>query len=141
MFHCQSFDHEVNSCPYHDVTNEAYARLNAVIETMNEQLEYFVSEMREFDLVSETDSLPFHRLTASLYDDCESFLPLKSNVLDDSPLIDLKEAFDLPLISLPFVAPSFSSTPMDTSVSDLSLLASPLPLPLNAWGKRWVRFL
>ena len=32
------------------------------------------------------------------------------------------------MTSSPFVAPSFSSTPMDTSVSKLTLLASPLPL-------------
>ena len=33
-----------------------------------------------------------------------------------------------PLTSFPFISPSFSSTPTDTSVSDLTLLASPLPL-------------
>ena len=36
--------------------------------------------------------------------------------------------FDPSSTSLPFVAPSFSSIPKDTSVSDLTLLASPLPL-------------
>ena len=36
--------------------------------------------------------------------------------------------FDSPLISLLLVAPSFSSTPIATSVSELALLASPLPL-------------
>ena len=34
--------------------------------------------------------------------------------------------FDPPLTSLPLVAPSFSSTPVATSVSDSTLLASPL---------------
>jgi len=54
-----------------------------MIETMNERLEHFVSEMREFDLLSETDpNLPFPRLEASLYDDCESFVPQESNVVD-----------------------------------------------------------
>jgi len=32
----QSFDHDVNFCPYYDVSDKAYARLNATIETMNE---------------------------------------------------------------------------------------------------------
>ena len=65
---------------------------------------------------------------ASLYDDSESFLPLESNVVDGAPLTDLEEVFDPPSTSLPFLAPSFSNTPMDTSVGDLTLLASPLPL-------------
>jgi len=43
-------------------------------------------------------------------------------------LTDLEEVFDPPLTSLPLVAPFFSNTHMDTSVSDLTLLASPLPL-------------
>jgi len=34
--YCQSFDHNVNSCPYYKVSNEAYAKLNVIIETMNE---------------------------------------------------------------------------------------------------------
>ena len=128
MFHCQSFDHDVNSCPYYDVSDEAYARLNTMIDIMNEQHWHFLSEIRERDLLHETNpSLPFPRLEASLYDDCESSRPLKSNVVDGSPLTNLEEVFDSPSTSLPFVAISFSSTPMDTSVSDFTLLASPLP--------------
>jgi len=85
--------------------------------------------MRECSLLHQTDpSLPFPRLEARLYDDCESFFPLKSNVVSDAPLTDLEEVFDPPLTPLTFVALSFSSTPMDTSVSDSILLASPLPL-------------
>jgi len=85
--------------------------------------------MREFDLFSETDpSLSFPRLKDSPYDDCESFLPLEPNVVNDALLTDLEEVFDPPSTSLPFVAPSFFSTPMDTSVSKLTLLTSPLPL-------------
>ena len=53
--YCQSFDRNMNSCPYYDVFNEAYARLNAMIETMNEQHEHCVSEMREFGLLDKTD--------------------------------------------------------------------------------------
>jgi len=85
--------------------------------------------MRECDLLHETDpSLIFPKLESSLYDDYEPSFPLESNVVDDTPLAGLEEVFDPPLTSLPFVALSFSSTLMDPSVSDLTLLASPLPL-------------
>jgi len=43
-------------------------------------------------------------------------------------LTRLEEAFDPPLSSLPFDVPLFSSTLMDTIVSDLTLLTSLLPL-------------
>jgi len=119
----------VNFYSFDDVSGESYARLNAMIETMNEQHEHVISEMMAFGLLNETDpSIPSPRFDASLYNDCESFLPLESNIIDDTTLTDLEEAFDLSLTSLPFVAPFFSSTPMDTSVSDLILLASPLYL-------------
>jgi len=96
---------------------------------MNKQHEHFLNEKREGGLLHETDlSLPFPRHEASLCDDCESFFPLDSNVVHDATLTDLEEVFDHSLTSLPFVARSVSNTPMDTSVSDLTLLASPLPL-------------
>ena len=41
--YCQSFDHDVNSYPYYDISDESYAKLNAMIETMNERHEHFVS--------------------------------------------------------------------------------------------------
>jgi len=127
--YCQSFDYSVNSCPYYDISDECYAILNAMIETMNEQHTHFDTEMRECGLLHETDpSLSFPRLEASLYDDCESFLPLESDVVDDATLTDLEEVFDPPLTSFSFVTPSFSCTPMDTSVSDLTFVVSPLLL-------------
>jgi len=127
--YCSSFDHDVNSCPYYDVFDECCARLDAMIGTINEQHERFVSRMRECRLLHETDpSLPCPRLEARLYVDCESSLPLESNVVDDAPLIDLRKVVDPPLTLLTFVAPSFSSTPMDTSISDSILLVSPLSL-------------
>ena len=77
----------------------------------------------------ETDpSLPIPKLESSLYDDCDSSLPLESNVVDDVASTDLDKVFDLPLTSLPLVPPSFSSNPIATSISDSTLLASPLPL-------------
>ena len=73
------FDHDVNSCLCYNVTDEAYARLNAMIETMNERHEHFVSEMREFGLLHETNPcLSIPRLESSLYDDYESSLLLES---------------------------------------------------------------
>ena len=96
---------------------------------MNERHEHFVSEIREFGSQHETDSsLPIRRLESSLYDDYKSSLPLESNVVDDAPLTNLEEVFDPPLTSLPLVALSFSSTPIATSISDSTFVASPLPL-------------
>ena len=114
----------MNFYPYYHVTDEAYARLNAIIEIMNERHEHVVSEMREFGLLHGTDpSLPIPRIESSLYDDSKFFLPLKSNVVDDAPLTDLEELFDPLSTSLPFLAPSFSSTPVEPNVSELTLLA------------------
>ena len=95
-----------------------YARPNAMMEKMNDQLMHFPSEMRECGPLHEIDPiLLFPRLESSLYDDCESSLPPEFNVVDGTPST-----------SVPIVALSFSSTTMDTSVSDLTLLPSPLPL-------------
>jgi len=99
-----------------------------MMEAMNEQHTHLLSEMRDFGLLHKIGpSLPFPRLESSLYDDCEFFLPLESNVVDGAPLIDLEEVFDPPSASFPFVASSFCSTPMDTIVSNLTLLAFLLP--------------
>ena len=66
----------MNSCPCYDMSNESYARLNAIIKTMNERRKHFVSEMKEFGLLHETDpSLPISRLESSLYDDYKSPFP------------------------------------------------------------------
>ena len=68
---------------------------------MNKRHEHFVSKTREFGLLyAAHPSLPFPRLEGSLYDDCDSPLLIASNVVDDAPLINLKEVFDLPLTSL-----------------------------------------
>jgi len=49
----------VNSYPYYNVSDEAYTRLNAMIETMNDLHEHFASEMRKCGLLYETDpSIP-----------------------------------------------------------------------------------
>ena len=77
--YCQSFDHDVNSCPSYVEFNDSCASLNVLLETIKEQ-DHFVSEIREFSLLHETDpSLPIPRLESSLYDDYESSFPLESN--------------------------------------------------------------
>ena len=127
--YCQSFDHDVNSCLPYDVFNESYARFYALIETTTERQEYFVSEIREFDLLHETDhNVPIRRLESSLYDDYESFIPIESNVVNDAPLTDLEAVFDPPLTSYHLLLHPFLATPVATRVSDLTLLAYPLPL-------------
>jgi len=64
----------------------------------------------------------------SLYDDYESSLPLDTDSTVDTPLTDLEKVIDPSLSSLSYVASSLSSTPRDTAIGDLTLLASPLPL-------------
>ena len=76
-FFCQSFDHDANSYPYYDVSNESYATPNAMIETISEQCKCFVGGMRECGLLHKIDpSLRSLRLEASLYDNYEFFFPL-----------------------------------------------------------------
>ena len=65
--------------------------------------------------------------TLNLHDNYESSILLELNVVNDAPLTGLQEMFDPPLTSLLTVAPSFLNTPMDTSVSNLPLVASLLP--------------
>jgi len=97
-FYFQYFDHDVNSYPYHDVSDESYARLNAMIETMNEQYPHFVNEKREFDLLYWTDpSLPSSRHEASLFDGYESSLLLESNFIDDARSTNIGEVLDSPM--------------------------------------------
>ena len=127
--YCQSPDHDVNCCPYYDILYECYAKLDTMIEAISDQHKHFVSEIRECGLLYGTDpNLLFPRLKVSLCDDCEPSLPLESSFVDDTPSINLQEAFDPPFTSLSFVAPSSPSTPIGTIVSALPLFASPLPL-------------
>jgi len=127
--YCQSFDHDVNSCSSYDMFNDSCGRLNILMETMKEQKDHFVSEMREFSLLHEIDpSLPIPRAESNLHDDYASCLPLESNIVDGAPLTDLKEVFDPGLTFSPLVVPSSSSAPIVTSTSDSTLLDSPFPL-------------
>jgi len=99
------------------------------METMKEQQDHFVSEMREFSLLHEIDpNLPIPRLESNLHDDYASSLSLEYNIVDDAPLTNLEEVFDPPLTYSPLIAPSSSSTPIVTSTNDSTLLNSPFPL-------------
>jgi len=93
---------------------------------MHEQHTRFVSEMRECGLLYETDpNLTSTRLEVSLYEDCESSLPLESSFVDDIPYTDLEEAPDPPLTSSSLLALSSTSTPIGITVNALTLHASP----------------
>jgi len=127
--YCQSSDHDVNSCLSFAEFNDSCARIDVLMETIKEQQDNFVSKIREFSLLHETDpSLPIPRLESDLPDDYASSCPLESNVVDNVPLPDLEDMFDSPLPYAPLVAPSPSSTPLVTSTSDSTLLDYPFPL-------------
>jgi len=119
----------VNSCSYYDIFNEFYARLNVMIETMNERHECLVTGIRECGLFHETNpSLSSLKLEVSLYNDYESSFPLESNFVVNTPSTDLEEAIDPPLTHLSFVAPSSPITPRATTAGVLTLLISPILL-------------
>jgi len=64
------------------------------------------------DLLHKTNpSLPFPRLESDLYDDCESSVPLESNVLDYAALTGPEEVFDTPLTIYHLLLHPFLTTP------------------------------
>ena len=123
----------MNSCLSFDAFNDSCARIDVLMETIKEQQDNFVSMMREFSLLHETDpSLPISRLESDLPDDYASSCPLESNVVDDAPLPALEDMFDSPLPYAPLVAPSLYSTPVPPTICDSTFLSSPLPLAQSA---------
>ena len=106
-----------------------YAKLDAIIVALNEQHEYFVSEMKECGILHGTNpSLASPGFEVSLNDDYEYYsLPLEPNFIAYMSLTGLEEVIDCPLISPPFVASSLSSTLRDTTEDVLRLLSSPIP--------------
>ena len=116
---CHCSDHASNSCPYY-ISNESFARLSNMIETMNkQQVEFaeFVNAQREYDLSPETDlSSSAPRLDVNLCDDGASFPPLESG---------LEDVLDPPLTTSPLVAPSLPSTLKDNT---MTYLDPPFPL-------------
>jgi len=126
--YCSPFDHNANSDPYYDIFVECYAKLDAMIGTMNERLQSFDGKKRESGLLYETNPSPSSpRLEISLYDDYESSLPLESTFINITSSIDLGEPVD-PLLAPSLIAPSLPSTPRDTTKGTLHLLSSLLHL-------------
>ena len=67
--YCQSFNHDASSCPYYDIFDACYVKLNAIIETTTEGHECFVGKMREYGRLHEIDPSPSSpRLVVSLND-------------------------------------------------------------------------
>jgi len=93
---CSYSDHDSNSFPYY-ISDDGFAKLTRMIETMNEQQVKFTNKMREYDLSHETDlrfSSP--RLDVYLCNDGASYPPLESG---------LEAEFD-PLLTTPFLIAS-----------------------------------
>jgi len=116
---CHCSDHNNIACPYY-ISNEDFARLSSMIETMSQQQVEFEIKMREFDLSHETDlrfSAP--KLDVCLCDDGASFPALES---------ELEVVLDPSLATLPLVAPSSLSTLRDNTMFNIFLPDPPLPL-------------
>ena len=116
---CYCSDHDNTSCPYY-VSNEGFARLSSMIETMNKQQAKFENKMREFDLSHETNlrfSSP--NLDVCLCDDGASFSPLESG---------LEVGLDPPLTTLPIVPPPSPSSLCNNTTFNMTLPDPLLPL-------------
>jgi len=77
---CHCSDHDNTSCPYY-ISDDSFARLSDMIETMDKQRAELQIKMREFDLSPETDlrfSSP--KLDVYLCDDGVSFPPLDTGL-------------------------------------------------------------
>ena len=98
---CHCSDHDNTSCPYY-ISNDGFARLSNMIETIDKQRVELEVKMREFDLSHQID-LKFSspKLDVCLCDDGLSFSPLESG---------LEAVLDPFLTTLPLVAPSSTST-------------------------------
>jgi len=115
--HCS--DHESNSCHCY-ISDEGFAKLDSMIETMNEQQIEFANKIREYDLSHETDlRFSSHRLDVNMCDDGASFHPLECG---------LEEILDPSLITLLTIAPSFPITLGDNTMFIMTFLNTPSPL-------------
>jgi len=124
---CHCSDHASNSCPYY-ISDEGFARLSNMIETMNEKQIEFANKMRD-TLSPETDlnsSSP--RLDVNLCDDSASFPPLE---------FELEEVLDPPLTTLLTVAPSFPCNLRDNTAFIMTLFDK--PSPFSSVDEVWCR--
>jgi len=116
---CHCFDHDSTSSPSY-ISNDSFARLSGMIETMNKQQTEFANRMREYDLSHETDlrfSSP--KLDVYLCDDGASFSPLESG---------LEAVLDPPLTTLSLLFSPSPSTFRDNTTFNMTLSDPPLPL-------------
>jgi len=117
IYHCS--DHESNSCLC-CISNEGFARLSSMTETMYKQQIMFANKMRDYDRSYETDlrfSSP--KLDVNLYDNGVSFPPLESG---------LEEVLDPPLTTLPIIVPSSPSTFRNNTAFIMTISDTPSPL-------------
>ena len=115
IFHCS--DHNSTCCPYY-ISDDGFAKLSSMIETMNKQQVKFENKIREFDLSHKTDL----RFSSPKLDVClcgASFSPLES---------ELEVVLDPSLLTPSLVAPSSPSTLRDNTTFNITLLDPPLPL-------------
>ena len=117
IYHCS--DHDSISYPRY-ISNEGFARLSSMTETMNQQRVEFEIKMREFGLSHET-GLRFSspKLDVCLCDDGASLSPLESG---------LEAILDSSLATPPLVAPSSPITLRDNPTFNMLLPDPPLPL-------------
>jgi len=116
---CRYSDNDSTSCPYY-ISNDGFARLSGMIETINKQQVEFANKMREYDLSHKTD-LRFSSSKVDVYlcDVGASFSPLESR---------LEVVLD-PLLSTPsLVAPSSPNTFRDNTMLIMTFPAPPFPL-------------
>ena len=91
-----------------------------MIETMNEQQVKLANCMREYDLSHETDlRVNFSEFDVKICDDGASCLTVESR---------LEKVLDLPLTTLPLVAPSLPSTLRDNTPLHMTYPDPPFPL-------------
>jgi len=108
------------SCP-HYISDEGFATLSNIIETVSKQQIEFANKMREYNLSPETNlgsSAP--KLDVNLCDDGASFPPLESGI---------GKVIDPPLTTLPIIAPS-SPSPFRNNIAFIMTYPDP-PFPLT----------
>jgi len=117
IFHCSG--HDSTSYPYY-ISDDGFAKLSSMIETMNKQQAEFDSRMRKFDLPHETN-LRFSslKLDVCLCDDGASFPPLESR---------LEAVLDPSLTTPSLIAPSSTSIFRDNTMLIMTFPDPPFPL-------------
>jgi len=116
---CHYSEHDSTFYPYY-ISDDSFARLSSMIETMNTQQAEFANKIGEYDSSHETDlRFSFPKLDVCLCDAGASFSPLESG---------LEVALD-PLLTTPsLVAPFSPSTFRDSTMLIMTFSDTPFPL-------------